>query len=122
MDRRTPFDALHVASPLGREMGFTPLPFVEGVIIGADMDATGSQPAMTFSVRPSTAARDTGGANSRLEKVILLAPLFGNIFDTSQPPTGLYGLPLVGANVLCCFIGSRWVILGFMTGPNLTAL
>lgn len=103
-------------------MGFGPLPWVEGIIVGVDYDATKTQPAMTFTVAPLAAGRGTGGPGRRLEKVICLAPMFGSITDVSQAPTGLYGLPLMGASVMVVWTGSRWAIIGFFTGPCVTAL
>lgn len=104
---------------LGTPPGFIPVQqrFIRGQISKVLTDGMG-RPNFLFDVRPVGGAASTGTRDNELHNVLMLQPGFGNIGDSKHAPTGVIYVPEVGSRVLMIYDGSRYVIVGFYTGPH----
>ncbi len=115
-DMRSPFKAL---PNIGPRPGFDPSQarFVIAEIVTVYTDPNGT-PNFIFDVRGISDGATTGGDDNDITQAAMLQAGFGNISDTGRSPAGIVYVPEVGSRVLCVFIGSRWFIHGFLTGPS----
>lgn len=95
--------------------------FVRGRVTEIKL-ATNKVPLFLFKVAPLTGNVSTGDTDNVLDNVAMLQSGFGSLDPNSEPPSGIVYLPKVGSIVLMVWDGSRWVILGFYSGPTRTTL
>jgi len=89
--------------------------FARGRVTAVEKTRTGNALAGTYTV--SLLGGGFSGGGAQLVGVPLVTPAFGSLDLRDRAPTGFVHLPSVGAHVLLAFDSTRWVILGFYTGP-----